>query len=155
MTKRASKTLEFITENATYSGDDCIEWPFHTNKVHGYGYLGVGVARKMWRAHRLMCVIIHGEPPSPQHHAAHSCGNRKCISPRHLSWKTSSENMRDKRVHGTTPVNTWGRRGKLNHEQVAEIRDLQGKKSQLEIAADFGISPHQVGNIHSGKSRAA
>jgi hypothetical protein len=77
------------------------------------GYLGDTLY-----AHRLMCQLAHGDPPTPDHIAAHSCGrgHEGCVNPNHLSWKTYSENELDKRVHGTTRNPWWGKKGKLTRE---------------------------------------
>lgn len=46
---------------------------------------------------RHMCKLKNGDPPTPDHEAAHSCGNGKhgCINPNHLRWATDAENMAD------------------------------------------------------------
>jgi hypothetical protein len=51
-------------------------------------------------AHRAMCRLIHGNPPTPKHQAAHSCGNgrRGCVHPGHLRWATDAENRAERRA---------------------------------------------------------
>ena len=45
-------------------------------------------------AARLMCELIHGPAPSPEHEASHLCeDNWLCICPDHLIWETKRENM--------------------------------------------------------------
>lgn len=50
-------------------------------------------------AARLMCELIHGPAPTPEHEASHLCdevrlySNWLCISPDHLIWETKAENM--------------------------------------------------------------
>lgn len=89
-----------------YNGDDCVTWPY-ANNTRGYGLIMVGGTLKL--ASRVICEIVNGPPPTPEHHAAHSCGKGHllCVAKRHLSWKTPIENMADKVVHGTN-----NRRGK-------------------------------------------
>lgn len=87
--------LALLESLVGHRGDACIEWPFSRNR-HGYGqtyYCG-----EVMGAHRVMCILDHGEPPSPSHHAAHSCGKGKdaCINPSHLRWATAQENIDDK-----------------------------------------------------------
>lgn len=79
-----------------YSGNDCLVWPFRRD-VQGYGRLLF--RRQMQIASRVVCILVHGEPPIANLEAAHSCGNGSggCVNPSHLSWKTRQENEADKR----------------------------------------------------------
>src|SRR4051812_5100930 len=98
--KGKGEAVAWLREHALYCGDDCLIWPFSRARGYGnFGYLGKNIY-----AHRFMCELIHGPAPTPDHHAAHSCGNghKACVNPMHITWKTSSENMRDKELHGTT-----------------------------------------------------
>ena len=93
----------WIEEMLKHRTDECVIWPFHRNNK-GYGQ--IGVEGKIGLAHRIVCQIANGEPPGRDHHAAHSCGNGHlgCVNPRHLSWKTPSQNEQDKYDHGTRPL---------------------------------------------------
>jgi hypothetical protein len=151
--KGSGKAIAWIRAHVSYIGDECLIWPFSRNVRHGYGYLGDN--GKIKRAHKVMCEMVHGPAPSPLHHAAHSCGNGKggCINPQHISWKTPSENMLDKRKHGTARAGL-GRKGKLTAEQVLQIRKLEGKLSQIAIAKQFNITESNVMKIHQRKTWA-
>lgn len=144
------KVVTFLCEHVAYQGDECVLWPFSRNPINGYGQLGL--ARKPHAAHRVMCELACGPRPTPKHHAAHSCHKRACINPRHLSWKTLSENMLDKRETGTTSKAWWGRKGKLKVEQVIQIRALEGQKTQAQIAAMFSITESNVRHIQTRKT---
>jgi len=78
------KCLAWLKERVAYDGEECLIWPFSGNH-QGYGHLGY--FGKVVKAHRLMCILAHGEPPTPEHHAAHSCGRGHlgCVHPGHLS----------------------------------------------------------------------
>jgi hypothetical protein len=142
--------LDFIQVCSSYTGNNCIRWPFGVNRRRGYGQLSFN--GKMCRAHRHMCELVHGAAPSSKHVAAHSCHNRECITPRHLSWKTHSENMLDKRDNGTANTfNYWGRAGKLTPAQAAEILSLKGQKTKDDIADQFCVTESTVRKIHDGK----
>lgn len=147
------KGIKWIRAHVGHMGDDCLIWPY--NRLHN-GYGTFGYLAKLYYAHRFMCEAAHGVPPSPKHEAAHSCGNGHlgCANPRHLSWKTKSENSLDRRRHGTTATNSWGPKGKLTRDQVIAIRELKGVKTQAAIARQFDISEPTVRDIHSGRSRA-
>lgn len=81
-----------------FEGSECLFWPFPTIS-NGYPVL--------WRdggsvyAHRIVCEHRYGPPPTPEHEAAHSCGNGHlgCVHPGHLRWATQIENAADKRLH--------------------------------------------------------
>ena len=88
--------LAWLKAHIDHQGDDCLIWP-HSQNHQGYGQLGYfGKVRK---AHHIMCLLVHGEAPTPRHHAAHSCGNghKGCAHPKHLSWKTPTENRLEAR----------------------------------------------------------
>lgn len=151
MTKKT--IYDWITEHVAHEGDECLIWPF-SRQPTGYGQVGIA-GRKTGYAHRVMCELAHGASPTPNHEVAHSCGRGRhgCVNPKHLSWKTPSENQRDRRGHGTH--NTVGFRyyPKLTDEQVRYIRALKGKKTQRELAAEFRVSFQTISSIHRGKHR--
>lgn len=136
------KAATFIFEHADYQGDDCLAWPFSKNP-NGYGMFGY--KKGHYWAHRFMCEVAHGPPPPGKTDAAHSCGkgNQGCVNPRHLSWKSKSENMLDQRRHGTARNAWWGATGKLKPHEVISIRALKGKKTAVEIAKGY---PHITAN---------
>lgn len=92
--------LALLQSLVGHDGDECITWPFSTNP-QGYGqtyYCG-----EVMGAHRVMCILEHGAPPTPEHQAAHWCGRGRdgCINPKHLRWATAKENIADKfNLHG-------------------------------------------------------
>jgi len=81
-----------------YAGDDCLEWPF---SIVGGGYGQIWRDGRLQIVSRVVCELVNGPPPAPEYQAAHSCGRAGCVSPRHLTWKTRTENEADKLVHGT------------------------------------------------------
>lgn len=144
-------THAWLLANLNYAGVECLSWPFCTLPT-GYGVFGhLG---EHHYAHRYMCELVNGPPPSPIHEAAHSCGRGKfgCVDPRHLSWKTPSENALDSRAHGTQARNPWGPMGKLSKNQIAEIWALKGRKTQAQIAEQFGVSASTIRDIYLGRT---
>lgn len=147
------------------------------NTIHGYQYVGLSRPGKVFsrRVNRLVCIAFHGDPPTPEHHAAHKNGRRPDNRADNLRWATPSSNMCDKVEHGTTPYGEKNgsrlhpdrlarglRNGKytrpestprgeshgkskLTAEQARSIRD--DTRSQRVIAAHYGISRGAVVSI--------
>lgn len=133
-----------------FKGDDCLTWPY--GKPDGrarMAYEGRDVL-----VSRIACEKVNGLPPTPKHQAAHLCGNGHlgCVNPRHLSWKTHTENMADKLIHGTHNRGERHGMAKLKTEDVLAIRSLRYSASQDEIARKFGVCPQYVGTIQRGKA---
>jgi hypothetical protein len=146
--------VEWIRQHVTYEADTCLIFPFYRSP-DGYGR--VGFLNKSYYPHQLMCQFAHGPKPGDGYEVAHSCGNGVggCTNPRHLSWKTKSDNRRDSNLHGTGVRSLRGNKGKLTPDQVIQIRGLKGRKSQHAIAVMFGISPPSVRAIFTGKMYAS
>lgn len=151
--KSPADALRWLIDHVGYKGDDCLPWPFNVDKRVGRGrLLAYG---KHWWAHRLMCQMAHGLPPTPKHQAAHECGKGHygCCNPRHLRWKTNSENQLDRRRNGNMLRNRGGQRGHISLAQANEIVALKGKMTQVAIAAKFGVSLGCVQYWHKWRER--
>ena len=146
--KGKGAALAWIKAHTEYQGDECLPWPFSGN-WNGYGHLGIN--GKSCKAHRTMCELAHGPPPTPKYVAAHSCHNPPCVNPKHLSWKTPRENLLDRRKDRTLTKKRWHNRGLLSDSEVALICLLKPYCNQREIGAIFGISYQHVSIIQQGK----
>lgn len=131
------KCIAWIRAHADYTGDDCLTWPF---AIQATGYGSFGYLGKPHYAHRYMCELVNGPPPTAKHHASHSCGRGKfgCVNRNHLSWKTPSENNRDRRKHGTQG-GSIGPITDLTLEQIEEIRQCKGTEPLLKTSARMSI----------------
>ena len=148
---KAGTCVKWLYAHATFAGDECLPWPFSKN-VHGYGktrHFGSNMS-----APRAMCILAHGEPPAQKHHAAHSCGNRICVNPKHLRWATAKENEADKVDHDTRPYGERHSMAKLTEDNVREIRKLQGKMFLREAADMYGVTLHAIHRIWQRKTWA-
>lgn len=148
--KGKGKVVTWLREHADHVGTNCLKYQFAVNKHTGYAQFGLD--GELLYAHRYMCELKNGPPPTPDHEAAHTCGNAHmaCINPNHLEWKTQLENARDRLRHG----NYSNRKGKprftLTPEDVATIRALKGIESQYALADRFGVSRCTISSIHTG-----
>ena len=140
--------LSYLKEQSASDTEECIPWPFRKYKI---GYGKVLFEGRVWKAHRLMCVMVHGEPSPANLDAAHICGNHNCVNPRHLRWATRKENCADKVMHGRTNRGTRAGNVKLDDDKVREIRRrLKDGVEIARIAKDFGVSAGAISGIKSG-----
>ena len=114
------------------------------------GYGQVTVKGKKWLAHRYAYFLAHGEIPDDLQ-VLHSCDNRPCCNPAHLSTGTNLDNvidMMEKRRHryGETHHNA-----KLSDADVAFI--LTSDRDALELSEMFGIHRSYVYKLRNGWTR--
>lgn len=150
-----SSRLPWLEARLGFDGDECLIWPFSRNKA-GYGQ--VHFRGKQANAHRAMCFLAHGEPPTPTHEAAHSCGrgHEGCVNPRHLSWKTHVENEADKREHGTLRLGEHHWNARLSDSQVAALREFSHTvKDRGALGELFGISRNSTYSLLRHNARRA
>jgi hypothetical protein len=132
----------WLREAAKLQTDNCILWPFAF--ANGYGVAGQDEGKG---AHRVMCAIAHGPPPTPEHEAAHSCNVKACVNRRHLRWATPSENSLDRYEHGTMLLGEQVPTSKLTTAKVLAIRKMKGAYFLREVAPKFDVSIATVSRI--------
>ena len=140
------RRLIWIKEVALpFQGDECLAWPFKP-AFNGYGpkIMLDGIPHS---AHRVVCILTHGEPPFKGAHAAHSCGlgSKGCMNPRHLSWKSQTENNHDRKLHGTASRGTKAWNAKLTDNKVLEIR--ASKETYRNLSKNFGVSSSVISGV--------
>ncbi len=137
---------DFFAKAINAKSDECILWPYTTS----------GRCQRPWIKHkgargyaaRFMCAEVNGPPEHDGLHAAHSCGNLKCINPRHIRWATAVENAADKVKHGTAPRGENQGASKLKEWQISEIR--MRKESVKSMSEKYGVSKSQIYRILNG-----
>lgn len=139
---------DFLELSLSIETDECILIPAAAGS-HGYCPVDLG-KRNRQLAHRYVCVRVHGDPPSPKHHAAHSCDTKKCINKRHLRWATAKENEFDKVAAGKSARGERNGHAKLTREDVAAIR--MATESQRKIAARYGVHQVTISKIKTGET---
>lgn len=144
--------LSFVENIALkHEGNDCLIWPYNKNDG-GYGHIVIDGRTEP--VHRYICKIVHGEPPTPDHESAHSCGNGhlSCISPWHLSWKTRKENSADRVAHDTHARGERCKTSKLKSDQVLAIRKMRGAKTATQLARQFSVSKPAIDAVWARRS---
>lgn len=144
------ETKRWVKEVAlSFTGDACLTWPFSRQK-NGYGKLWSG--ERLVLAHRFVCELTHGAPPSATTEAAHSCGNGRlgCVNPKHVRWATHVENEAEKVGHGTRLRGERIGNSKLTADDVRHIRS--SGLSQKMAAEAYGVSRSNIGMIRAGKT---
>ena len=99
-------------------------------------------------AQRFAYLLKHGKL-DPRRRIVQTCGNPLCVNPEHLEEVSHFEQKRVLRKRQKQSP----RNAKLNPAQILEIRRrYDAEEKQRDIAADYGISPSQIGYIGKRKS---
>lgn len=85
-----------VRRNIAEGTDGCWLWT-RSRSQDGYGW--ASLANRTWQAHRLVYVLLVGEPPAGLI-LDHLCRVRHCVNPAHLEPVTVRENLR----RGDTPT---------------------------------------------------
>jgi hypothetical protein len=126
--------------------DGCWEW-LGGKDEKGYG------RSKLWldkpaRAHRIMWELVTGMQPEKRQELLHSCDNRWCVNPQHLSAGTHAENMQQMVERGRSARGETNN-SKLTEAQVLEIRD--NPASTRKIALEHGVAHSVIWRIKAGQ----
>lgn len=167
--KRTPFEKRFWQQTRSGYPDECWVWIGTLNRL-GYGRIGLGGKNaKIIAAHRASWVLHQGEIPAGMH-VLHSCDNRKCVNPAHLSIGTHAENMRDRDAKGRQAKGL--RNGRHTHPEATVRGDRHPKatlkcgdvlliraaykagRTRAELARAFGVSHNNVSYVVSRKTWA-
>ena len=143
--------MKWLKQFIHHDGDECVIPPFAKEGESAASVYLDGVLRV---ASRAMCILAHGEPASPDLHAAHSCGNGhlSCCNPKHIRWATVAENAAAKHIHGTATVGEKSHHAKLTLAEAQWVWDMRGTVSQSKLAKELGVSRAAISHIHVGRN---
>ena len=137
-----AETIRFRRRLAdeTIPNGDCVEFVGGVN-LNGYRSTSITAKRKHVYAHRAAYAIANGGFVPAGKIVMHSCDNRTCVNPDHLSLGTGKDNMDD--------MTAKGRRARTHGEGAyARVRALRaGGASYPRIAALTGVSTSQAYRI--------
>jgi hypothetical protein len=109
----------------------------HTGRILKSGYrqfhlIDKNRKKRGIRANRLVAETFLGQAPSPEHHAAHSDGDRLNNDYRNLRWATALENHADRIKHGTVLRGAEVKTARLDEDKIKKIRAAwTGKRGEL------------------------
>ena len=126
------------------NGTPCHLWIRATLDV---GYPATTINRQTVGGHIVACTIGNNYIRPDNLEAAHECGQMLCVNSKHLTFKTHTENMRDKYKHGTIQL-------KLSFKQVADIREQYANGKTVGFLAEaYGVANPTISNIVNNLSR--
>ena len=138
---------------------DCIVSPYKTRPD---GYTQQMIGGKNYYCHRLVLSSKLGVPYDELDGVTmHSCDNRKCINPDHLSLGTQSKNITDAFIRGrkVVPSGEDNHAARFTDEDIALVRKLYIKRGKgvkgnsAELIARFGMSKAYLSQVVNGLYR--
>ena len=148
---------EFERNMGKGSDDEC--WPWlalcdsRPGAEYGKAYMRFnGGGHRQLQAHRVSHAIFKGEVP-PGKLVMHSCDNKKCVNPKHLSIGNDLDNSRDASMKGLMHpgVKTYG--AVLNDETVRQIRIRFSRgERKNDIARSIGHHRRTVADVVNNKT---
>ena len=150
---RYPKTLDRLRARCVEVGD-CWEWQGYFTST---GQPGVRWHSNNTSARRVALQLVNPTPPEPgQDYALCTCGNPRCINPKHARWASKSECMlagHRKNLRSDLPraakiaATQRATRAKITMAQAQDIRT--STDTLVQLAARYGISRNYVSRIRA------
>lgn len=137
--------IRFYEQFKERGRDECWEWVGERIQQSGYGVLSI--ANVYYLAHRLSFVLANGKI-DPDLLVMHSCDNRRCVNPKHLSQGTDKDNIQDALRKGRMLKGEKNGMSKLTEEKVVEIRRLHRfGETVTDLADTYKVHPPCISRI--------
>ena len=145
------EAAEFLEQAIASSTPKCIRWPYAKD---GGGSPHVYYKGRVVGANRVACEAVHGPPPPGKNDAARICGEKLCVNPLHLEWRSRRGSVSLKLMTGRNNRGEKHPDALLKPEQVREIRRLMGPSGRgrydacaEELGIRFGVAAHTIYEI--------
>ena len=149
MAQQSPDQLRFLSYVQKDESTGCWRW---TGSKAVTGYCNFFYRGTTYLAHRASLLIFDRvKQLTPGLNVSHSCRDRSCVNPDHLSEKTRSENNgSDKKRDGTDNAGSKCHFSKLDWTKVSEIRASNLKVKDL--SKTYGVSNSCISSILKGKT---
>lgn len=147
----ARNTPETFWSRVDHRGpNECWEWLWH-KMPSGYGKFRMN--KRDYTAHALAWSLANNQdaPSGNKLVILHSCNNKLCCNPYHLSLGTRSENAYQAYKDGLCVTGDRHHKSRLTCEQVAKIRG--DNRKHKDIADDYGVGRTCITRIKNGTRR--
>ena len=143
-------------ENIDMTGDEnsCWNWT-RAKQYSGYGRVNfnLGDGAKVHGAHRVSFILSGGNITPDKPHVLHSCDNKSCCNPKHLSCGSHSENIKQAHARGLLSKPDKLSNKKLNINQVHEIRKrLSNGETRKSLCLEYSLSKSGMAHLATGRT---
>lgn len=130
--------------------EDCWLWSGALTQK-GYGQFFLESENRA--AHKVAYELNYGPIPAG-FVVKHSCDNRNCVRPTHLTAGTQQSNIQEAVDRGRMAVGALNGRSTMTEQTAKEIKDLlrAGPFTMRHIASMYGVNQHAVQNIRYGRT---
>lgn len=137
-TSKAQSQLYIEGVALRWESDDCLRWPFRINKEK---YAIAYVRRKSKYAHKIICEIKNGPPPTASSQAWHICGNKEggCVNPKHIKWVELRHSVKYRRKSHVRSGEDH-HNSKLSNVDDLDIYRNKNKTPASGLAKKYGVS---------------
>ena len=149
MTELTSDQERFMSYVQKDETSGCWRW---TGSKAITGYCNFFYRQTTFLAHRASLLVFERvKELTPGLNVSHSCRNRDCVNPDHLSQKTKSENNGPDKVRDG--VDNSGERCHFSKLDWSKVKEIRLKKSQdntirlKKLSQEYGVSTNCISSV--------
>lgn len=144
--------LQKLLSHTHKAENNCLIW----GPVNSTRYGTITINKKNYSAHRIIATLVYGLPAENQV-VMHSCNNKPCINPEHLSIGSQSDNLKYaaslRRNFVPGLKGEEHRMSKLNDTSVREIREkYKNGISSVKLGLEYGVNGRTIRSLLAGKT---